>query len=235
MIRLLVVDEVRLMGNAFETVLNQEPDIDVVGCATGVSEALPLVERCNMLLVSTTLPENGAWQLTRTVVHTHPSARVVVVGFAAGKLDILRYVEAGAAGYVLKEGSLAEMLGTLRAVHSRQALVSPDVAAVLMSRVAQLAAVCKTAGARRYTPPELTATLTPREREVLRLMAQNLSNTVIAERLTIELGTVKNHVHNILAKMNVSSRRDAIEFLARRKRQSPSLAEGEQHGPSPAT
>jgi two-component system, NarL family, nitrate/nitrite response regulator NarL len=234
MIRLLVVDEVRLMGNAFETVLNQEPDIHVVGCAMGVGEALLLVERCNMLLVSTTLPENGAWHLTRTVVHTHPSARVVVVGLAAGKLDILRYIEAGAAGYVLTQGSLAEMLGTLRAVHSRQALVSPDVAAALISRVAQLAAFCKTAGAQRYTPSALTATLTPREREVLRLMAQDLSNTVIAERLSIELGTVKNHVHNILAKLNVSSRRDAIDFLARRKRQSASGVEAEQHRPSPA-
>ncbi len=219
MIRLLLVDEVRLMGNAFVNVLSHEPDMEVVGCATTVDEALSLVAHCNMLLVSATLPKDGALELTRTVARTHPFVRVVIVGLSAAKADILRYVEAGATGYVLKEDSLEAMLVTLRAAHSREALVSPDMAAVLISRIAQLAEICKSAGARTYTPPMPSAMLTPREREVLRLVAQDLSNADIAERLTIELGTVKNHVHNILAKLNVSSRRDAITFFAQRRSQ----------------
>ena len=226
MIKLLVVEEARLMANAFESALSQEPDIQVVACATGVVEALPLVDRCNLLLVNTTLPDDGAWQLMRAVVQTHPSVRVVVVGLSGSKADILRYIEAGAAGYVLKEESFAKMLSTLRAVHSREALVSPDVAAVLMSRVAELSAICRSAGAQRYTPATLTAVLTPREREVLRLMAQNFSNGEIAERLTIELGTVKNHVHKILAKLNVDNRRDAISFFTQHRRPASRGAKG---------
>ncbi len=218
MIRLLVVDEVRLMGNAFENVLSQEADIEVIACVSSAGEALQSIECCNMLLVSTTLPDDGAWQLTRTVAQTYPAVRVVVVGLSASKLDILRYIEAGAMGYVLKEDSLSEMRETLRAVHSSEALVSPGVAAVLISRVAQLAAICRTAGAQRDASPGLSVALTPREREVMRLMALNLSNTAIAERLTIELGTVKNHVHKILAKLNVSSRQEAVSLFAQRQR-----------------
>ncbi|TMC55608.1 MAG: response regulator transcription factor [Chloroflexi bacterium] len=217
MIRLLVVDEVRLVADAFVSVLGQQPDIQVVGSATDVSEALALVEHCNMVLVSTRLPHDGALQLTRTVASRYPSVHIVVVGLSASTTDILHYVETGALGYILKEDSLADMLGTLRSVHSREARVSPDMAAVLMSRVAQLAEICKTSGAQRYTPATLSAVLTRREREVLRLMAQDLSNAEIAAQLTIELGTVKNHVHKILAKLNVSSRRDAVSFLAQRK------------------
>ncbi|MCA1552802.1 MAG: response regulator transcription factor, partial [Chloroflexi bacterium] len=152
MISLLVVDEVRLMCNVFETVLRNEPDIEVVGCATSVEEALAHVHKANIVLVSTTLPDDGALQLTRAVVKSYAAVKVVVVGLAASKAAILRYIEAGAAGYVLKEDTIDEMLIAIRAVHSREALVSPGIAAVLMSRVAQLAEVCRTAGCDLYTP-----------------------------------------------------------------------------------
>lgn len=215
MIGLLVVDEVRLMCNLFEEVLKNEPDIEVVACATSVEEALRQVHKCNMALVSTTLPDNGALELTRAIVKSYPAVKVVVVGLAASKAAILQYIEAGAAGYVLKENSMEEMLTAIRAVHSREALVSPGIAAVLMSRVAQLAEICRSAGREPQPAPIAAEPLTAREREVLKLMAQGLSNAEIAERLTIELGTVKNHVHNILTKLNVNSRRDAVAHLSR--------------------
>ncbi len=213
MISLLVVDEVRLMCNVFELAMKNEPDFEVVGCAINVEEALKQVHKASVVLVSTTLPNEGAFHLTRAVVKAYPHAKVVVIGLAASKAAILRYIEAGAAGYVLKEDTIEEMLTAIRAVHSREALVSPGIAAVLMSRVAQLAEVCRTAGRELYQPPMASAGLTPREREVLKLMAQGLSNAEIAQRLTIELGTVKNHVHNILTKLNVNSRRDAVAQL----------------------
>ena len=213
MISLLMVDEVRLMCNVFEMALKSEPDFEVVGCATNVEEALKQVHIANVVLVSTTLPDDGAYHLTRAVLKAYPMVKVLVVGLAASKAAILRYIEAGAAGYVLKEDTIAEMLTAIRAVHSREALVSPGIAAVLMSRVAQLAEVCRSAGREMYQPHIPSAELTPREREVLKLMALGLSNAEIAERLTIELGTVKNHVHNILTKLNVNSRRDAVAQL----------------------
>ena len=215
MISLLVVDEIRLMCNLFSAALQNERDIEVVGCATSVEEALQQVHQCNVALVSTTLSEHGALTLTRAIVKNYPSVKVVVVGLASSKSAILQYIEAGAAGYVLKENSIEEMLTTIRAVHSREALVSPGVAALLMARVAQLAEICKSAGREMQMPPAITEPLTTREREVLKLMAQGLSNAEIAERLTIELGTVKNHVHNILTKLNVSSRHDAVAHLSR--------------------
>ncbi len=213
MLSLLLVDEVRLMCDVFEMALKNEPDVEVVGCATNVEDALKQVHRANVVLVSTTLSDDGASRLTRAIARAHPMVRVVVVGLAASKADILRYIEAGAAGYVLKEGTVEEMLTAIRAAHGREALVSPGIAAVLMTRVAQLAEVCRTTERELYEPPVPSAELTPREREVLKLMALGLSNAEIAARLTIELGTVKNHVHNILTKLNVNSRRDAVAQL----------------------
>ncbi len=96
----------------------------------------------------------------------------------------------------------------IRAAHAGKARVSPDIAAALMSRVAELAQLVSQAS----ISPE-AGELTPREMEVLKLIGQGLTNQEIAEHLVIELGTVKNHVHNILNKLGVSSRRDAVGYL----------------------
>jgi DNA-binding CsgD family transcriptional regulator len=110
------------------------------------------------------------------------------------------------AGYVLKDSSLAELLKNVRAAYNNEALVSPPIAAALMSYVAELVGFDPAAEQDLCAPQSLTR----REREVLTLVQQGLTNQEIAESLVIELGTVKNHVHNILRKLNVNSRRDAV-------------------------
>lgn len=209
MIRVLVVNEIRLMCNVISAMLEEEPDIEVVGTATTSEEALARISGCDVILVNTGLPDNGALELTRAVVEKAPSVGVLVVGLAESETEILQYVEAGAAGYVLKDDSVDALLRHIRATHSDEALVSPEIAAALMSRVSELA----------QSFPESVgideaAELTPREREVLQLIGQGLSNQEIADRLIIEVGTVKNHVHNILQKLNVNSRQDAAAYLA---------------------
>jgi len=210
MIRVLLVNEIRLMSNVIRSVLEEEPDIEVVGGVTSLDEALALASKSDVVLVSTRLPGDGALKLTTAIVEAHPSVKVLVLGLTETKGQVLQYVEAGADGYVLKDDSVDDLLSHVRAAQSGEALVSPDIAAALMSRVGELAQLF----ADVESGLNEAADLTPREREILELIGQGLTNQEIADRLVIEVGTVKNHVHSILQKLDVGNRRDAAAHLA---------------------
>ncbi len=215
MIRVLIVHEQHLMASLIAAVLADEDDIEVAGRASDASAALARAAEASVALVSTRLPDGSALALVRTLARQHPDLTVLAVGVAEAQWEIMQYVEAGASGYVLKDDNVAELLRHIRAAHAGKARVSPEIAAALMSRVAELA--------RLVNQSSISADLidlTPREIEVLELIGQDLTNQQIAERLVIELGTVKNHVHNILDKLGVSSRRDAAGYLAVVERQS---------------
>lgn len=209
MIRVLIVNEQHLIASLFASVLDDEADIVVVGRVINATAALEEAGKADVLLVSTGLPDNGALDLVCRLVEDYPDKTVLVVGVAESQWEILKYIEAGASGYILKDDTVEELLDHIRAAYDGKARVSPEIAAALIERVAELA---------QYVQPALLdadpAGLTPREIEVLKLIDEGLSNQEIGERLTIELGTVKNHVHSILEKLNVTSRRDAAAYLA---------------------
>jgi DNA-binding NarL/FixJ family response regulator len=205
MIRVLLVNEIRLIGNVIASALEDESDVEIVGGVTSLDEALALAPKSDVVLVSTRLPEGGALKLTSAIAEAHPSVKVLVLGLAETKGQVLQYVEAGAAGYVLKDDSVGDLLSCIRAAQSGEALVSPNIAAALMSRVGELAQLF----ADVESGLSEAADLTPREREILELIGQGLTNQEIADRLVIEVGTVKNHVHNILQKLEVGNRQDA--------------------------
>jgi DNA-binding NarL/FixJ family response regulator len=208
-IKVLVVDRSHLIGSVMTSVLKEEPDMQVVGSATSVDEAFRLVHssNCDVVLVSTNLPDGGALDLAKEL-QTDSETKVVIIGVPEQQEIILQYVEAGAEGYVLRKDSEDDLLEKIRAVHAGEALISPEIAALLISRVAELV------DARPSVESEMDrfAELTPREQEVLDLIGKDLSNQQIAERLVIEVGTVKNHVHSILSKLDVRSRRDAAIY-----------------------
>jgi two-component system nitrate/nitrite response regulator NarL len=209
MIRVLLVNEFRLMANVIAATLEDEDDIQVIGCATMPEKALTLAAACDVALVSTRLPDDGALELIQAIVDHYPDVKVLALGLGDSEAEILQHVEAGAVGYVLKDDSMEEMLRNIRAAYAGEALVSPEIAAALMNRVNELAQQF----AEVVAVPE-SVEFTPRERQVLELVAQDLTNQEIAERLFIEVGTVKNHVHSILKKLNVNSRYDAAAFWA---------------------
>lgn len=211
MINILVVHEFPLMCNIISSVLDSEPDINIVECASNVDEAIESVlkNNVNLVLVSTRLPEDGTTRLTQLLVQKAPSVKVVILGITETREGVLEYVESGAAGYVLRESSLDDLLATIRAVNNGQALISPEIAATLIQRVSEFAQVFTDTG---VNPPE-SLNLTNREMEVLELLSKNLSNQDISQRLVIETGTVKNHVHNILNKLGVGSREEAANLM----------------------
>jgi len=212
MINILIVHEFPLMCNIIASVLDDEPDIKVVGYASGVDEAMHSARQNNvdLVLISSRLPEQGTIKLTNLLIQDVPAIRVMILGITETREGVLKYVEAGATGYVLRESSLDDLLTTIRAVYNGNALISPRIAAALIQRVSEFAQVFAQSG---VTPPD-SLNLTAREFEVLELMSQNLSNQEIAERLVIETGTVKNHVHSILKKLGVVRREEAGNLMA---------------------
>lgn len=139
MIRLLVVHEARVFCKVIAAALGQEPDIQVVGSATTVDQALKQAPLSDVVLVCTSLPEDGALSFTRAVRKVGLSVKVLVMGLPKSDEAILACVEAGVDGYILQDDSMEELLKNLRAVWRGEALASPAVVAALMARVAQLA------------------------------------------------------------------------------------------------
>jgi DNA-binding NarL/FixJ family response regulator len=212
-IRVLLVVEVRLIGHLFASVLEDEADIDVAGYVSGMDEALQFLQRqpVDLALISVGLPDQGALTLTRTIVETSPSTRVLVVGLSEDdQHDTLRYIEAGASGYILKDSSLKELVEIIRLAKKGEAHVSSRMAGAMFERLFRLASMFSAAESK----VDGEVRLTPRELEVLHFIGEGLTNQEIAARLVVEVGTVKNHVHRILEKLNVSSRQEAASYLA---------------------
>lgn len=200
------------MCNIISSVLDEEKDISVIGVGTDVQEAMELVKqnKVDVVLISSRLPGQGTFSLTKMLMQSELSPRVLILGITETRENVLEYIEAGANGYVLKESSLEDLLSAIRAVNSGKALISPEIAAALIQRVSEFVQAFEQGG---VEPPD-SLNLTNREYEVLGLLGQNLSNQEIAEHLVIEIGTVKNHVHSILSKLGVSSREDAAKLAS---------------------
>lgn len=215
MIRVLLVNEIPLMCNVITAVLDAEPDMTVVGCAATASEALAQAPDCDITLISTNMGNPGSLELVRRLKMTVPSAKVLVLCLTESEDQILPYVQAGAAGYILPEDSVDDLMVRIRTAHQDQALISPRIAAALMTRLNEWAQRIQD----NASPSNVD--LTPREWEVLELIQQGHTNHEIAKELTIEVGTVKNHVHNILRKLDVDSREDASAYAALVRAQVP--------------
>jgi len=215
--KVLLVIEVPLIGNIFASVLEAEPDIQVAGCVTSVQDALTFIQgqEANVVLVSAGLADQGALTLIRAIVDRAPVTRVLALGLSEDdKNATLRYIEAGAAGYILKDSSLNELIEIIRLAQKGEARISTKMAGAMMERLSNLARMFSAFDSKVDGDIHLTS----RELEVLQCIGQGLTNQEIAARLVVEVGTVKNHVHSILEKLNVSSRDEAASYLAFIKR-----------------
>lgn len=210
MFRVLIVDSTCQVCETFGVDLAKQPDIELLGCVNTLPEALAQFEPCDLMLVSTNLPDDGAYRLTRSVTSADDGVQVIIVGQDEPHSEILRLIESGAMGFIPLHATGEEVVRQVRALHKGEAYVHPAIAAAVMVRLAELSSLIE----EMRPAASKTQTLTRREREVLRLIGRDYSNQDIANQLIIEVGTVKNHVHNILSKLNVSSRREAASYLA---------------------
>lgn len=216
-IKVLLVIEAPLIGNIFASVLDDEADMQVAGCVASVPDALAFLRssQVQVAVVSVGLPDQGALELIRMLADQAPATRVLALGLSEDdQSHTLRYIEAGAVGYILKDSSLEEFLAAIRLARRGEAHISTKMAGAMMERLSRLARMFAAVEHRVDGDVHLTS----RELEVLQCIGQGLTNQEIAARLVVEVGTVKNHVHNILEKLNVSSRDEAASYLAFVKR-----------------
>jgi DNA-binding NarL/FixJ family response regulator len=204
-IRVVLVIGVRLYRDGLRAAVGRVPNFDLVATASSADEAPDLVRTFRADVALLDVGTHNGPAIICAVRAARPGARVVVLGIEERADHVVPLLEAGAAGYVTREASLAELLNVIRCAARGETLCSPSVVASLAARLADLAG-------RREASPGIVE-LTAREREIIGLIDQGLSNKQIARRLCIEVTTVKNHVHHILVKLQVERRGAAAAML----------------------
>lgn len=208
MTRVLIVVGVRLYREGLVQLLGARDGLIVVGAESdGRGAALRLEQITpDVALVEMGLPDLDA--LTQTLAGRSRAIPLVAIGIADSDTEVIACAERGFAAYVTRDGCVDELVATIRAAGKGELTCSPRIAGTLMRRLGALAA--------ELHPASSMARLTRREQEIAALMRQDLSNKEIATRLRIEVATVKNHVHNVLDKLQVHRRSDAARLLGLR-------------------
>jgi two-component system, NarL family, nitrate/nitrite response regulator NarL len=207
-IRVLIISAIRLYRDGLAQVLGRDSRVEVVGAFDAIEHSLrrPMSDapQPDVVLLDTMVPD--ALKDMRLVSAEFPGAKVVALGVARDDGDVIACAEAGVAGYVFRDASIEELFATLESSARGELRCSPEMAAMLLRRVAKLAHYGGTADA---------ANITRREDEILTLIDQGLSNKQIGARLFIEVATVKNHIHHILEKLGVRTCAEAASKARR--------------------
>jgi DNA-binding NarL/FixJ family response regulator len=212
-IRVLIVDDHALFRRGLQMVLEGEPDISVVGEASDGHEATERAEATtpDVVLMDVRMPRRTGIEATRTIKDAQPSTKILMLTISDEEADLYEAIKAGASGYLLKEISIEEVASAVRSVHAGQSLISPSMASKLLN---EFASMVKRRDERNQMPgPRLT----DRELEVLKLVAKGMNNRDIGQALFISENTVKNHVRNILEKLHLHSRMEAVVYAVREK------------------
>jgi two-component system, NarL family, nitrate/nitrite response regulator NarL len=210
---IVVAVGVRLFREGLAQLLSLQPDLEVKGSAADEQVATERARALqpDVILLDTSLP--NATSTARQLLLESPAARVLALGIPESDEDVIGFAEAGVAGYITRDASFEDLIATVRGIASGELLCSPRIAAALLRHVAS-GAVPASSELRR---------LTTREREILELIDDGACNKDIAARLNIEVSTVKNHVHHILAKVGASGRSQAAARLRPALKRYPSI------------
>ena len=205
--RLLIIDDNRVVRHALADMLTTEDAVQVVGTAA-LSDGAPLAaveaKRPEVILI----PALGdrTIELTHSITRRFDGVRVVILGLKETPEAVTEAIEVGAVGYVPEDASVDEFRETIRLVAKGETRLAPRIAATLVVRLAALAS------GRRAAEKAKNTKLTPRELEILALVADGLTNKEIAAQLHVEEQTVKNHIHNILERLNLRRRNQAAQY-----------------------
>ena len=210
-IRVLVVDDQELFRRGLVMLLGVEPGIEVVGEAGDGVEGTNLAASAapDVVLLDVRMPKRSGIEACVAIKETVPSAKIIMLTVSDEEADLYEAVKSGASGYLLKDSSIEEVAQAVRVVADGQSLISPSMAVKLIDEFKQMSQPDR--------GPTTTFRLTERELEVLRLVAQGLNNKDIAKRLFISENTVKNHVRNLLEKLQLHSRMEAVLYAVREK------------------
>jgi DNA-binding NarL/FixJ family response regulator len=214
----LLVDDHRLVLESLARVLGEEPDIDIVGTATTVAEAKEVArEPVDVVLMDYRLPDGTGVEATRAIKARWPASRIIMLTAVDDDETVLESIQAGADGYLTKDKAIEDVVATVRAAHAGATLLPRDVIVAIARRVSE----SRDRQAERI-PVEA---LTPRELEVLKSLVEGLSTPDICARLVITPNTLRTHVQNIMGKLHVHSKLEAVSFAMRYRLVDPPRAD----------
>jgi len=210
-IRVVVADDQRVVREGLVTVLDILPDIEVVGAASDGEQALGLVERHrpHVVLMDLGMPRVDGVEATRRITETYPGTTVVVLTTFADEHSIVGALRAGAVGYLTKDAGREQIARALHAAAAGQAVLDPAIQARLVAAV-------DTPRRDTVASRPLPHGLSPREAEVLALIASGRTNAQIADTLVVSPSTVKTHINNVFAKIGVRDRAQAVKYAYNR-------------------
>lgn len=197
-IKILLVDDHAVVAEGLAELLSMEPDLEVVGIAGTAADGVAAARRLepDVVLMDFRLPDEDGARATARVKAGRPETQVVMLTSEEDDATLTAAIEAGCSGYITKGTPGADLKAAIRRAHAGEALITPALLKRLLPKLA-----------RREGPP---FDLTPREIEILQLLAEGLSNQAIADKLVLSMRTVRNHVQNVLTKMRVHSRLEAV-------------------------
>jgi two-component system NarL family response regulator len=221
-IRVLIADDQALFRRGLYVVLGTEEHIEVVAEAEDGEAAIAKAEELapDVVLMDVRMPRVNGIEAARRIRDILPSTRILMLTVSDEEDDLYEAIKAGANGYLLKEISVEEVAGAIHAVVQGQSLISPSMASKLLNEFNSLA---RQAAEKEELPAPV---LTARELEVLKLVARGMSNRDVADQLYISENTVKNHVRNILEKLHLHSRMEAVMYAVRKRLLDPHHPEG---------
>jgi DNA-binding NarL/FixJ family response regulator len=212
-LRVLVCDDHALFRRGLQMVLEQEPDLELVGEASDGVEAVEKAQELmpDVVLMDVRMPRRSGIEAAGDIKDMLPHVKILMLTISDEEADLSEAITAGASGYLLKEIPIDEVAEAIRSVWAGQSRISPSMASKLLT---EFAAMSKASSEKPQVP---APRLTDREMEVLKLVAQGLNNRDIAKRLFISENTVKNHIRNILEKLHLHSRMEAVVYAVREK------------------
>lgn len=209
-IQVLLADDHTILRDGIRALLEEEPDMKVIAEAEDGRTAVELARKYqpDVILMDIAMPLLNGLEATRQINRESPETKVLVLTMYEDEEYIRQFLAAGALGYVLKYAAASELLGAIRAVHHGEAVLSPAVTRLVIEEYLRWANV----------QPENTPNgLTPREREVLQLIAEGYTNKQIAEILTISVKTVQAHRANLMHKLDLHDRAELIKYAIQKK------------------
>jgi DNA-binding NarL/FixJ family response regulator len=207
-IGILVVEDNRILSDGITTLLNKQADMHVVATIGSGNNILLKVSQVKpqVILMDVGLKNFKESAIVESIKKSIPKGKVIGMGLLPLQSDIVEFVEAGASGFILKDATVKEFLGTIRSVTQGVKVLPPSLTGCLFSHVAELAL---RTGRGKMTN---AVRMTKREREIIVLIANSLSNKEIAQQLNIATHTVKSHVHNIMEKLALHTRLQIAKF-----------------------
>ena len=212
-LRVIIVDDHALFRRGLEMVLENETDIEVVGEAHDGQQAVDRTTELmpDVVLMDVRMPRRSGIEATQRIKELMPHVKIVVLTNSDEEADLYEAIKAGASGYLLKEISSEEVADAIRSVVQGHSRISPAMASKLLSEFQAMSK--RTDDRQPLAPPKLTE----RELQILRLVAKGLGNRDIAQQLFISENTVKNHIRNILEKLQLHSRMEAVIYAVKEK------------------